>query len=144
MNAKMEKIQEAWLSARDSQQRADLKEVWQHLQNEIQAVDTRRARLQAQLAGPGVHIPVLGLFCSCVSRKAQAVHLLASSIRFLGCLNLHWPLHLGTCTGVTLHLHSLASTSDLWLSPFGRLPNGSLLGLVVLLGMQPAVFLFIG
>ena len=57
--AEAKEAQEAWLSATDPQQKADLKEIWQQLLKDKEAPIAERKALEAQLTGPGVHAPLL-------------------------------------------------------------------------------------
>lgn len=53
----------AWLSARGDQQRGNLKEAKQDFFKQREGLVAERTALEAQLAGAGVHIPLLALKC---------------------------------------------------------------------------------
>ncbi|EIE21360.1 hypothetical protein COCSUDRAFT_66844 [Coccomyxa subellipsoidea C-169] len=56
ITAEAKEAKEAWLSASDPQQKADLKEIWQQLQVRVQAIDFRRSKLEDKLGTPGGNI----------------------------------------------------------------------------------------
>ncbi len=113
ITAEAKEAKEAWLSASDPQQKADLKEIWQQLQVRVQAIDFRRSKLEDKLGTPGVHTPLLAHSCSvsAVEQVAQRVHHSASC-------PLYYEVHSIRCADCAQPaLSALAATEQSRVSP---------------------------